>query len=369
MKRIPLARPDLSGNEEAYVMQAVRSSWISSSGAYIGRFEQEFAAFCGVKSAVGVCNGTMALHLALLALGLEPGDEVLVPSLTYIATANAVRYCGAEPVFVDVDPSNWCIDPLKLEAATGPRTRGIITVDLYGHPADADAVNAVAARHGLWVVEDAAEAHGARYKGRPAGSLAKVATFSFFGNKVMTSGEGGALTTDDPVLEQRIRLLRGQGMDPARRYYFPITGYNYRITNIAAALLCAQMERRDAILARRREIFARYREGLKDVQGIGLQPVAAWAEPTPWLYCVTVDENTYGESRDALMARLEAAGVETRPFFIPMHTLPPFAARSRARGETLPITESVAASGINLPTFNQMKPSEIDRVCGLIRKS
>jgi len=368
MNRIPLARPDLSGNEEAYVMDAVRSSWISSSGAYIGRFEREFAAFCGVSRAVAVCNGTAALHLALLGLRLEPGDEVIVPSLTYIATANAVRYCGAEPVFVDVEPSTWCIDPLAIQAAVGPRTRGIVTVDLYGHPADADAVNAIAREHGLWVVEDAAEAHGARYKGRPAGSLAEVATFSFYGNKVMTSGEGGALTTNDPELEQRIRLLRGQGMDPERRYYFPITGYNYRITNIAAALLCAQMERREDILARRRDIFARYREGLKDVRGIGLQPAAPWAQTSPWLFCVTVDAKAYGESRDALCARLEAAGVETRPFFIPLHTLPPFAAQSRTRGGSLAVTESLAASGINLPTFNQLEPSEIDRVCGLIRQ-
>lgn len=369
MNRIPIARPDLSGNEEAYVVDAVRSSWISSSGAYIGRFEREFASYCGVSRAVAVCNGTVALHLALLALGVEPGDEVIVPSLTYIATANAVRYCGAEPVFVDVDPATWCLNPQRIEAAVGSRTRGILTVDLYGHPADADAVNAVARKRGLWVVEDAAEAHGARYKGRPTGSLAEVATFSFYGNKVMTSGEGGALTTDDPGIEQRIRLLRGQGMDPERRYYFPITGYNYRITNIAAALLCAQMERRETILARRRDIFARYREGLKDVRGIGLQPVAPWAEPSPWLFCVTVDGKAYGESRDQLMARLEAAGIETRPFFIPLHTLPPFAAQSRARCESLPVTESLAASGINLPTFNQMEPAEIDCICDLIRKA
>jgi perosamine synthetase len=351
------------------VLEAVRSSWISSSGAYIGRFEKEFSAFCGAQATIAVCNGTVALHLALLGLGLEPGDEVIVPSLTYIATANAVRYCGAEPVFVDVDPATWCIDPLKIEAARTSRTRGIITVDLYGHPADADAVNAIAARHGLWVVEDAAEAHGARYKGRPTGSLTEVATFSFYGNKVMTSGEGGALTTSDPELERRIRLLRGQGMDPARRYYFPITGYNYRITNIASALLCAQLERRDAILARRREIFARYRERLTGACGIGFQPVASWAETSPWLYCATVDASARGESRDALMARLEAAGVETRPFFIPLHTLPPYAAQSQARGESLPVTDALAASGINLPTFNQITPSEIDRVCDLIRNA
>ena len=241
--RIPVAAPDLTGNEESYVVEAIRSSWISSTGPFVQRFEKEFAALCGHAPAIGVANGTMALHLALLTLDLRPGDEVLVPSLTYIATANAVRYCGAEPVFVDVDPQTWCIDPKQLEARITRRTEGIIPVHLYGHPADMDAINHVAATHGLWVVEDAAEAHFARYKGRPTGSLARIGVFSFYGNKVLTSGEGGAITLDDPALEQRARLLKGQGVDPERRYFFPITGYNYRLTNLACAILCAQLER------------------------------------------------------------------------------------------------------------------------------
>src|SRR3990172_5886206 len=283
--RIPVAAPDLSGNEEKYLVDALRSSWISSTGPYIGRFEKEFAGACGTRSAIGVCNGTVALHLALLGLDVRPGDEVLVPSLTFIATANAVRYVGAEPVFVDIDPATWCMDPRRLEDHITRRTRGIIAVHLYGHPADMDAINAIAAVHGLWVIEDAAEAHFASYKGRPVGSLAGLATFSFYGNKIITSGEGGAVTLSDPHMETRLRALRGQGMDPHRRYYFPVTGYNFRMTNIACAILCAQMERREEILASRRRVFRSYRERMEDVKGIGFPPVAPWAEPAPWLFC------------------------------------------------------------------------------------
>ena len=210
--RYPVAVPDLAGNEERYVVEAIRSSWISSTGRFLDRFEQEFAAACGARHALAVSNGTVALHLALLGLGAGPGDEVLVPSLTYIATANAVRYVGAEPVFVDVDPGTWCIDPGRLAAGLTPHTRGIVAVDLYGHPADMDAINAFAAKHGLWVVEDAAEAHFARYRGRPVGSLARISTFSFYGNKILTSGEGGAVTLDDDELAARLKMIRGQGM-------------------------------------------------------------------------------------------------------------------------------------------------------------
>ena len=332
MSRIPLAVPDLSGNEERYVLDAVRSSWISSTGPYVTRFEREFAAMCGTRAAIAVCNGTAALHVALLALDLKPGDEVLVPSLTFVSAANSVRYCGAQPVFVDVDPATWCLDPARLAAAATPRTRGIVVVHLYGHPADMDAIRAFADARGLWVVEDAAEAHGARYKGKPVGGLGRIGTFSFYGNKIFTSGEGGAVTLDDPALERRARILRGQGMDPDRRYWFPVVGYNYRLTNVACALLCAQLERREAILARRRAICAAYRRKLEGVPGVGFQPVAPWAEPAPWLFSITVDAEAFGRTRDELMAALAAEGIETRPFFIPMHQLPPYIGDKGKRG-------------------------------------
>jgi perosamine synthetase len=364
--RLPVAAPDLGGNEERYVVDAIRSSWISSTGPYVDRFEREFAAFSGSRSAVSVANGTVALHLALLALEAGPGDEVIIPSLTYVATANAVRYVGAEPVFVDVDPTTWCLDPAAVAAAITPRTAGIIAVDLYGHPADMDALNAIANQHGLWIVEDAAEAHGARYKGRPTGSLGTIGTFSFYGNKIITSGEGGALTVSDDALEQRIRLYRGQGMDPARRYYFTVVGYNYRLTNVACALLCAQLERWPELKSRRATLFGAYRERLREIEGIGLQPVAGWAEPAPWLFCITVDEARFGISRDEVARKLGAASIETRPFFTPVHRLPPYESRGAAH-LSLPITEHLASAGLNLPTFPAMSEADVERVVDAIR--
>jgi perosamine synthetase len=309
----------------------------------------------------------VALHLALLALDVRPGDEVIVPSLTYIATANAVRYVGAEPVFVDVSTETWCMDPGLVERAITRRTKGIIAVDLYGHPADMDAINHIAAIHGLWVVEDAAEAHTAKYKGRRTGGLAKIGTFSFYGNKIFTSGEGGAITVNDPDLALRIRTLRGQGMDPDRRYYFPVTGYNFRLTNVACALLCAQLERADAIIARRQNIFDRYRKQLEGTDGVGFQPIAEWAEPAPWLFSITVDPDSFGCNRDGLADYLKEHGVDTRPFFIPLHSLPPFRNESAARGECLPVTDALAASGINLPTHAMLTDEDIFRVCDLIK--
>jgi perosamine synthetase len=363
---IPVAAADMSGNELKYVSEAISSSWISSTGPYVTRFEQEFAAACGTKAAVAVCNGTVALHLALLTIGVRPGDEVLIPSLTYVATANSVRYVGAEPVFVDVDENTWCIDPTRLEQAITRRTKGIIAVHLYGHPADMDAINHIAAVHGLWVIEDAAEAHFATYKSRPVGGLAQMATFSFYGNKLITCGEGGAITLNDPALELRMRTLRGQGMDPQRRYYFPITGYNFRLTNVASAILCAQMERRHNIVGRRREIFDKYTKLLSGVSGISFQPIAHWAQPALWLFCITVDESEYGQSRDELATLLASENIDTRPFFVPLHTLPPFREESRIRNEHLPVTDRLAATGMNLPTYNGLLDSDIERIAEVI---
>jgi perosamine synthetase len=367
MKKIPLALPDLTGNEESYVIKALRSTWISSKGEFVDRFEEEYARLCGTRTAISVCNGTIALHLALLGLDVRPGDEVLIPSLTYVATANAVRYVGAEPVFVDVDPDTWCIDPDRLEASITMRTKGIIAVHLYGHPADMDAINHVAAVHGLWVIEDAAEAHFARYKGRTVGSLAHLATFSFYGNKLITSGEGGAITLNDPQLEIRLRTLRGQGMDPDRQYYFPITGYNFRLTNISCALLCAQIERKEKTYEKRHLIFQTYRRLLNDITGIGFQPVAEWAEQAPWLFCITVDKEAYGLDRDGLMELLGTYGIETRPFFIPLHHMPPYREASMKRGEELPETDRISAAGINLPTYTGLSISDIEYIAGVIR--
>lgn len=366
MDFVPVSMPCLIGNETAYVNDAIQSSWISSTGAYLDRFEREFAEACGVSDALAVSNGTVALHLALLALGVGPGDEVIVPSLTYIATANAVTYVGATPIFADVDPMTWCLDAESVSQAMTTRTVGVIAVHLYGHPADMDAITTIAKRSGIWVIEDAAEAPFGEYKGRPVGSLADIATFSFYGNKVITSGEGGAVTTNDKVIARKMRLLRGQGMDPNRRYFFPVIGHNFRLTNVAAAILCAQMERRHELLAARRLICEQYRQRLHLSPGLIMQPLATWASWTPWLFSVLIDGPADRNGRDSLIQELARVGIDTRPFFIPIHTLPAYRAESRHRREYLPVTEELARKGLNLPTFPQMDTLTVDRVCTAI---
>lgn len=353
--RIPVSKPDLRGREAEYAADAVRSTWISSTGPFLDRFEREWAQACGAKHALGVCNGTAALHLALLGLDVRPGDEVLVPGLTYVAVANAVRYVGGVPVFVDVDRQTWCIDPKLVEAAITPLTRGIIAVHSYGHPADMDAINRLAAVHGLWVVEDAAEAHGACYRDRVVGGLSRVGVTSFYGNKILSAGEGGAVMTSDDQLAVRLRVLRGQGVDPDRRYYFPVVGHNFRMTNVAAAILCAQLERFDQILRDRRRVFARYDEHLGRTQ-----PCADWAEIAPWMYC-----GLLGHRRDHVVDLLRERGIETRPFFYPLHELPPY--RGCARGN-LPVSVELARSGINLPTYPELPDSVVDEICEIVRR-
>jgi perosamine synthetase len=365
--RIPVSAPDLGDDELRNVVEAVRSSWISSTGPFVEEFERLFATECGTRTSIAVSNGTVALHLAMLAHETGPGDEVLVPSLTYVATANAVRYVGADPVFVDVDPSTWTLDPALIQEAITERTKGIIVVHLYGHPADMDAINEIANRHGLWVVEDAAEAFGATYKGRTVGALSSMGTWSFYGNKILTSGEGGALTVSDPELERRIRLLRGQGMDPQRRYYFPVVGYNYRLTNVACAMLVAQLGRVGEMVAQRRAIYDTYLSGLRGVPGISMQPVANWATVAPWLFGITVDAEQFGQSRDDLMRWLDRCGIETRPFFIPIHLLPPYVAARR--GSSLAHTEQLGRTGMSLPTSSTLTRADAERVVDAVRQA
>ena len=367
MSEIPVSKPDLSDLEVRYGADAIQSSWISSTGPYVTRFEDEFARACGTRTAISVANGTVALHLALMTLGVSAGDEVIIPSLTYIATANAVRYVGATPVFVDVDPATWCLDPAQVERAIGPRTRAIIAVHLYGHPADMDPLAAIAKRHRLWLIEDAAEAHFATYKGKVVGGLSDIGMFSFYGNKIITSGEGGALVLNDAGHEKRARLLRGQGMDPERRYYFPIIGYNFRLTNVACAILCAQMARREELASRRLNVFRMYEERLSGMDGISIRRDAAWAVSAPWLMCIVV-EPAYGRSRDELAVILKDHDIDTRPFFVPIHTLPPYQELADMQGCKLPETDRLGAAGMNLPTFAGLSEADVDRICTTIKR-
>jgi len=357
--RIPVAQPVFAGNEARYVADCVESGWVSSNGPYIAKFEQAFASWCGVRHALTCANGTAALHLLLMAHGVGPGDQVLVPSLTYIATANAVRYCGAEPVLVDSEPRTWNIDPAALEACIGPRTKGIIVVHLYGHSADMDPIMAIAREHGLFVVEDAAEAHGASYKGRKVGTLGDSASFSFFGNKVMTTGEGGMVVTNDSALADRVRLLKGQGMDPHRRYWFPVVGYNYRMTNIQAALGLAQLERIDALLQARRDVAAGYQRGLAGLADrLELHNESSWAHHIYWMFNVLLRDGD-AHDRDALMAKLDSDGIETRPVFYPMHCMPPYQDDSGR----YPVADRVGSRGLSLPTHAALTEADVAYIC------
>lgn len=359
----PVAEPHLDGVERDLLLEAFDSGWISSQGAFLERFERDFAAFAGTKHALAVCNGTAALHLTLLALDVKPGDQVIVPTLTFVATANAVRYMGAEPVLVDCEPDTWNMDPVRVAAAITPRTVGIVAVHLYGHPCAMDALQGVADAHGLWIVEDAAEAHGATYRGRRVGSLGRLAAFSLYGNKVLTTGEGGMVTTDDDALAERVRLYRGQGMDPARRYWHPVVGYNYRMTNLVAAIGVGQLMKAQALLTARRRVAADYLEELADCEALILPVERPEVESAWWLFSVRL-KCAIGRPnlRDELMSRLGQEGIETRPFFHCMHTLPP-----HVRLGHFPVADDVATSGLNLPSAFRLTRDDLRHIAGRLR--
>lgn len=356
---IPVYRPSIGDREKKYVNEALDSGWVSSKGAFVERFEVEFAAYLGVAHGVSAANGTVALHLAFAALGIGPGDEVIAPTFTYIASVNAITYTGATPVFVDSDPTCWNLDPGLIERAITPRTKAIEVVHLYGHPTDMDPIIEIAARHRLYVVEDAAESHGALYKGRLVGAIGTVGCFSFFGNKIITTGEGGMLVTNDDELAAHSRHLRGQGVSPTRTYWHDILGFNYRMTNIAAAMGCAQLERIDETLAAKRRVAQWYESYLGGIEGVTLQSEASWAKCVFWMNSILVAP----EVRDPLMAYLAAGGIETRPFFHPAHTMPVY--RS---SDSFPVAERLGASGINLPSYADLSEEQVAQICASVRR-
>src|SRR5579863_8649113 len=359
---IPVFTPWLPDSARRYVLDCIDSGWISSLGDYVPRFEAELARFCEARHAVATANGTVALHLALVVLGIGPGDEVLVPDLTFIATANAVRYTGATPVLVEVDPRTWGIDPQAARRRLTPRTRAILPVHLYGRPVDLDPLLELAGEHGLEVGEDAAEAHGDRYKGRRVGALGRIGAFSFYGNKIFTTGEGGAVVTNDARLAERAIFLRDHAMDPQRRYYHPEIGFNYRMTNIQAALGCSQLEHAEEILHRRQAVAQAYDAGLAGIRGLTWPQAMPWEESVCWMYSVLI-EPELGLDRDAVAAGLRARGVDSRPFFVPLHEQPPY--RS---DDPFPVAASLSRRGINLPSGTALRPEEIATVCGALRE-
>jgi perosamine synthetase len=356
---IPVYRPSLGAKEQEYVSDAVASTWISSKGAYLQRFEEGFAKFVEAAHGVATCNGTVSLHLILEAIGIGPGDEVIVPTLTYVASVNAIRYTGATPVFVDSDPEYWNLDPVDVAAKITPRTRAIMVVHLYGHPADMDPIREIAAEHGVAVIEDAAEADGAEYRGRKVGAMGLAGSYSLLGYKIITTGEGGMVVCNDAELAARCRHLRGQGVSATRTYWHDVVGYNYRMTNLAAAIGVAQMERIDEIIEIKRRIADRYRVALAGLPGVVMSPEMPWAKSVFWMVSILVDP----EYRDPLMSYLKDKGIETRPFFYPAHTLPMYPSDG-----SFPVAERLGASGMNLPSFPDLTDDEIDEVCAAIRR-
>jgi perosamine synthetase len=328
---------------------------VSSIGKYIDEFEASFARYCGTEYAVAVSNGTTGLHLALAALGLEPGDEVIIPDLTFVATANAVAYTGATPVLADIDAETLCIDPASVKSLMTARTKAIIPVHLYGHPADMNALLEIGDAHGVPVIEDAAEAHGAEYKGRKVGGLGKCGVFSFYGNKVITTGEGGMLTTNDQEFQARARRLRDHAMSPQRRYFHEERGFNYRITNLQAALGVAQLERIDDFLDRRAEIMNWYNTEIGVSNRVRLNRVENWAKSAFWMVCLEVDgfDET---SRDEFMQALKARGIDTRPYFCTMSSMPMY------RQPPQPVSARKSLTGLNLPSYYELTKAEVQRI-------
>jgi perosamine synthetase len=360
-KPIPVYAPSLGEQEWQNVRQCLVSTWISSRGEFITRFEKAFADYVEVEHALSVCNGTVAVHLALLGLGIGPGDKVAVPSFTFIASVNPIRYVGAEPVFVDSDPTTLQLCPQDLaRKAAQHRLRAVIVPHLYGQMADMEAILAIARAHDMLVIEDSAEAIGSRMAARHAGTFGDVATFSFFGNKTITTGEGGMIVARDAALIARMRKLRGQGLVREGEYWHDEIGYNYRMTNICAAIGVAQLARADEIIARKRDIAHRYRDALTGTPLVFHDEVPGTIHSF-WMCSALARSH---EEREALRAHLRERAIETRPFFHPVHTMPMYRAWAT---DPYPVAESVGARGINMPSSPALADDDLMRVTDAIR--
>jgi len=355
---IPVCEPKLNGNESRYVARCLETNWISSTGNNIEQFEKKFARCCGARYGISCTNGTTALHLALAILGIGKGDEVIIPTFTMIATANAVTYTGATPVLVDAEPDTWNIDTEQIEEKITERTRAVIAVHTYGHPADMDKILNVAQKYHLYVVEDAAEAHGAEYKGKKIGSIGDIACFSFYANKIITTGEGGMLTTNDKKIAEIAKELRSHAFSKERHFWHQYVGYNYRMTNLQAAIGLAQVERFDEFVQLRIGHARLYNSMLKGIKGIILPPQTKDVKNVYWMYSILI-EDELGITRDELRGGLAERGVETRTFFIPVHLQPIYFRRYPQR---FPIAEELCRKGMYLPSASSLTEKEINYV-------
>jgi len=364
---IPVCEPYLDGNELEYAADCIKDNWISSLGKYIGEFEQGFARYCGAKYGVSTTSGTTALHLALVSLGIRKGDEVIVPTFTMIAPAFGVVYTGAKPVLVDCEPDTWNMDVSQIERKITQNTKAILPVHIYGHPCDMDPILEIAQKLNLYVIEDAAEAHGAEYKGRKVGGIGTVGCFSFYANKIITTGEGGMIVTDREWVAERARRLRDQAYSPEKRFLHTDVGFNYRMTNIQAAIGLGQLERISELVERRRKTARLYNELLKEVEGIRLPAQKEWAKNVYWMYSILIQDE-FGISRDELQAKLKESGVDTRAFFIPMHQQPAFGNLGLFEGESYPVSEEISRRGMYLPSGSGLQEEEIEFVCATLKQ-
>ena len=364
---IPVNEPLLGERELEYVTECIRTGWISSAGRFIGEFEEKWAAYCGMKYGVAVSNGTVALQVAVGCLDLEPGDEVIMPTFTIISCALAVVYNGGVPVLVDSDPRTWCMDVSQIEAKITPRTRAIMPVHIYGHPVDMDPVLELARKHGLVVIEDAAEAHGGEYKGWKCGGLGDISCFSFYANKIITTGEGGMVLTNNLEHAEKARSLRNLCFRRERRFYHTELGHNFRLTNLQAAVGLAQLERIDDLVARKRWMGQAYTERLRDIPGLQLPVEEPWAKNVYWMYGVVLDKST-GLDAVEFAGRLREQGVDTRPFFLGMHEQPVFLEDGLFQGEQYLVGEHIAKQGLYLPSGLALTEAQLDQVCEAVRK-
>lgn len=366
---IPVCEPTLLGNELKYVTDAVQTGWISSAGKYVTEFEQRFAAYCDCKYGVAVCNGTVALHLALVALGIGKGDEVIIPDFTMIATAFAVCYTGATPVFVDADPDTWNIDATKIEEKITPRTKAIIPVHLFGLMCDMDAINVIAEKHNLKVLEDAAEAHGAEYKSHRAGSCSDLAAFSFFANKNITTGEGGMVVTNDEELYNKLRYHKNMcfPLDGPRNYLHNDIGFNYRMSNVVAAIGLAQVEKADDYRQMRINNNKLYRKLLVNVPGIRFQPIKDDYLNVSWMNTILIDEQEFGHTKDELQNYLKRNQIDTRLLFEGMHRQTSLKEYGCDCNGSYPVTETLTKKGFYLPSASCLHAKQIEYICQLIK--
>lgn len=374
---IPVNEPLIGQREMEYLTECIRTGWVSSAGRFIGAFEDAWASFCGVKYGVAVCNGTAALQVAVGCLDLQPGDEVIMPTFTIISCAMAVIQSGGVPVLVDSDPTTWCMDGNQVEDKITSRTRAIMPVHIYGHPVDMDPIFSIAEKKGLFVIEDAAEAHGAEYLighegqdphwGR-CGSLGHISAFSFYANKLITTGEGGMVMTDNPAFADKARSLRNLGFRSERRFYHTELGFNYRMTNMQAALGLAQVERIDQIIEHKKWMGQSYNQLLCDLSELQLPTEKSWAKQVYWMYGVVLNDNLEMEA-EGFAARLQDLGVQTRPFFLGMHEQPVLLERGLFKGEHYPVAERIARKGLYLPSGMALTETQLEQVSEKVREA